>query len=93
MSSMVSVVLYGTRFCPYCVAARMLLKTKGIAFEDISVDNDRELRAQISEKSGRTTVPQIWIGDQSIGGYTELQKLALTGELDRLLNLDSTGCS
>lgn len=93
MSSMVSVVLYGTRFCPYCVAARMLLKAKGIAFEDISVDNDRELRAQISEKSGRTTVPQIWIGDQSIGGYTELQKLALTGELDRLLNLDSTGCS
>ena len=93
MSSMVSVVLYGTRFCPYCVAARMLLKTRRIAFEDISVDNDRELRAQISEKSGRTTVPQIWIGDQSIGGYTELQKLALTGELDRLLNLDSTGCS
>jgi len=90
---MVSVVLYGTRFCPYCVAARMLLKTKGIAFEDISVDNDRKLRAQISEKSGRTTVPQIWIGEQAIGGYTELQKLALTGELDRLLNLDSKECS
>jgi glutaredoxin 3 len=83
---MVSVVLYGTKFCPYCVAARMLLKTKGITFEDIAVDNDRELRAKISEQSGRSTVPQIWIGEHSIGGFTELQKLALTGDLDQLLS-------
>ena len=75
---MLSVVLYGTRFCPYCIAARRLLNKKNIQFEDIAVDNNPELRSQISEKSGRTTVPQIWIGEQPIGGYTELQKLALT---------------
>lgn len=86
---MLSVVLYGTRFCPYCIAARRLLNKNNIPFEDIAVDNNPELRSQISEKSGRTTVPQIWIGEQPIGGYTELQKLALTGELYRLLNLDT----
>ena len=90
---MLSVVLYGTRFCPYCIAARRLLNKNNIQFEDIAVDNNPELRSQISEKSGRTTVPQIWIGEQPIGGYTELQKLALTGELDRLLNADTTECS
>lgn len=90
---MLSVVLYGIRFCPYCIAARRLLNKKNIQFEDIAVDNNPELRSQISEKSGRTTVPQIWIGEQPIGGYTELQKLALTGELDRMLNADTTECS
>ncbi len=87
---MVSVVLYGTKFCPYCIAARMLLNKKGIIFEDIAVDNDSELRATVSEKSGQHTVPQIWIGDQFIGGYTELNKLALAGDLDQLLNFDTT---
>jgi glutaredoxin 3 len=93
MNSIPSVVLYGTKFCPYCVAARMLLKSRGIAFENIPVDNDSELRAKISQKSGRTTVPQIWIGEQAIGGFTELKHMAVTGELDRLLSLNSTGCS
>ena len=87
---MQSVVLYGTRFCPYCIAARRLLNKKNIPFEDIAVDNNPELRAQISEKSGRTTVPQIWIGEQAIGGYTELQKLASAGELDPMLHTDTT---
>ena len=90
---MQSVVLYGTRFCPYCIAARRLLNKKNIPFEDIAVDNNPELRAQISEKSGRTTVPQIWIGEQAIGGYTELQKLASAGELDPMLQTDTTECS
>jgi glutaredoxin 3 len=93
MNPTASVVLYGTRFCPYCVAARMLLKSKRIAFEDIAVDNNRELRAEISQKSGRTTVPQIWVNNRAIGGFTELQTMALTGELDRLLDLDTTGAS
>lgn len=89
---MVSVVLYGTKFCPYCIAARMLLNKKAINFEDIALDNDSELRATVSARSGHRTVPQIWIGEQFIGGYTELKKLALTGDLDQLLNLDTTRC-
>lgn len=79
------VVLYGTKFCPYCVAARSLLNAKGIAFDDIAVDNNRALRAQIAERSGQHTVPQIWLGEQHIGGYTDLYKLESGGDLDRLL--------
>jgi len=85
-----SVVLYGTKFCPFCVAARLVLSAKGIHFQNISVDNNRELRAKIAHRSGRSTVPQIWIGAQHIGGYTDLQKLALTGDLDQLLNANPT---
>jgi glutaredoxin 3 len=79
------VVLYGTKFCPYCIAARSLLNAKGIAFDDIAVDNNRALRAQIAERSGQHTVPQIWLGEQHIGGYTDLYKLESGGDLDRLL--------
>jgi len=85
---MMSVILYGTKFCPFCVAARQLLKIKEVDFQDISVDNRRDLRAEIAERSGRNTVPQIWIGETHIGGYTDLQNLALTGDLERLLNAD-----
>jgi glutaredoxin 3 len=90
---MQSVVLYGTRFCPYCIAARRLLNRENIPFEDIAVDNNPELRLQISERSGQTTVPQIWIGKQAIGGYTELQMLASSDELYQLFNTDTTECS
>ena len=86
---MMSVVLYGTKFCPFCVAARRMLSDKGINFKDIPVDNNRELRAEMANKCGRKTVPQIWIGEQHIGGYTDLQQLALTGDLDQLINTNS----
>jgi len=79
------VILYGTKFCPYCIAARSLLNAEGIPFEDIAVDNNFELRSQIAERSGQHTVPQIWFGEQHIGGYTDLHKLASGGDLDRLL--------
>ena len=79
------VVLYGTKFCPYCIAARSLLNAKGIAFDDIAVDNNLDLRSQIAARSGQNTVPQIWFGEQHIGGYTDLHKLATSGDLDRLL--------
>jgi glutaredoxin 3 len=77
--------MYATRFCPFCVMARRLLKAKGVAFEEIAVDGCTELRAQMREKSGRYTVPQIWIGARHIGGYEEIADLERRGELDPLL--------
>ena len=83
---MSKVTLYGTRFCPYCIAARRLLASRAIDFEDISVDNDRALRQHMEQISGRNTVPQIWVGETHIGGYTELAALANSGQLDNLLD-------
>ena len=80
-----AVVMYSTRFCPYCVAARRLLTEKAVSFEDIPVDGDTKLRRQMSERAGRRTVPQIWIGDRHVGGFTDLAALDRSGELDRLL--------
>jgi glutaredoxin 3 len=80
------IVIYGTQFCPYCVAARQLFDAEGIEYKYIAVDNDPDLRDNISQRSGQRTVPQIWIGEQHIGGFTDLRKLALNGELDHLLN-------
>lgn len=83
---MSEVVLYGTRLCPYCVAARRLLRRKGMEFQDIPVDGDRALRRRIAERSGRSTVPQIWIGEHHVGGYTDLLDLERSGQLDALLS-------
>ena len=83
---MSNVIVYGTQYCPYCVAARQLLSAKGIEYNYIPVDNNRDLRAEIAERSGQSTVPQIWIGEQHIGGFTDLRQLAITGDLDRLLS-------
>ena len=77
--------MYTTRFCPYCVAARRLLAGKGVEFEDIAVDGNTELRRQMSDLAGQHTVPQIWIGDTHVGGYTDLAALDRSGRLDALL--------
>lgn len=79
------VTIYSTRFCPYCVAAKQLLNSKDISFEDIPVDGDAQLRRKMTELSGQRTVPQIWIGETHVGGYTDLAALERRGELDRLL--------
>lgn len=79
------VVLYTTRFCPYCTRARALLVRKGVEFNDIPVDADPERRAEMQARSGRRTVPQIWIGDYHVGGFDELAALELEGSLDELL--------
>ncbi|MDC0172778.1 glutaredoxin 3 [Gammaproteobacteria bacterium] len=83
---MPQVLLYGTRFCPFCAAARHLLTAKNVQYDDISVDDDQTLRAKIFTQSGQRTVPQIWIGETHIGGYSELQALETKGELDLLLS-------
>jgi glutaredoxin 3 len=83
---MSNVIVYGTRYCPYCVAATQLLSSKGVEYKYVAVDNDRGLRAEIAKRSGQSTVPQIWIGKQHIGGFTDLNRLAQSDSLDNLLN-------
>jgi len=79
------VTLYTTRTCPYCIAAKRLLDSKGVAYRDIAVDGNRELRAEMEQRSGRYTVPQIWIGERHIGGCDDLYALDRAGQLDALL--------
>jgi len=83
---MATVVMYTTQQCPFCVRAKALLRHKGVPFEEIDVSDDDVLRLQMVERAGgRRTVPQIFINDQSIGGFEELYALEQQGELDRLL--------
>ena len=78
--------IYTTRFCPYCIRAKHLLKKKGIKFKEIGVDGDRKLRAKMTQlANGATSVPQIWIGDRHIGGCDQLMELDYTGQLDELI--------
>ena len=82
---MSAVTLYTTRFCPYCIRARRLLDAKGVEYTDIAVDDEPEKRVEMMQRSGRRTVPQIWIGERHIGGCDELHALDRRGELDGLL--------
>ncbi|KGE03897.1 glutaredoxin 3 [Pseudohaliea rubra] len=85
----VPVTVYSTRFCPYCIAARRLLTGKGVTFEEIAVDGNAALRAEMTAKAGRHTVPQIWVGEQHVGGFDELAALDRAGRLDALLGLST----
>ncbi|RMD71028.1 MAG: glutaredoxin 3 [Gammaproteobacteria bacterium] len=82
---MPNVVVYLTRHCPYCVHAKRLLDRKGVAYTVIDVGKDPSLRKEMVAKSGRTTVPQIFIDDRPVGGYDDLVELDREGQLDRLL--------
>ena len=79
------VIIYGNASCPYCGAARMLLTKKSVEFEDISVTGDGALFEEMLQKSGRRSVPQIFIDDHHVGGFDELDALNRSGELDKLL--------
>ncbi|SEG31594.1 glutaredoxin 3 [Bosea lathyri] len=80
------VTIYTTSWCPYCTAAKALLTKKGIAFDEIGVDGKPELRqAMTARAGGRTSVPQIFIGDHHVGGSDDLHALEARGELDTLL--------
>ncbi len=81
-----TIVMYSTEQCPFCLAARMLLKKKGVEFKDVLVSQDPGLRARMEQLSGRKTVPQIFINDESIGGFDELYSLDKQGGLDELLS-------
>lgn len=78
--------MYATAVCPYCVRAERLLQSKGVtAIEKVRVDLDPARRQEMMEKTGRRTVPQIWIGDRHVGGFDDLAELDHAGELDKLL--------
>ena len=85
MPAQAAVVMYTTRFCPYCMRARQLLDAKGVAYTDIPVDGDPARRAEMEAASGRHTVPQIWVADTHVGGFDDLWLLEQRGLLDGLL--------
>lgn len=82
---MAQVTIYTTPICPYCQMAKQLLARKGVAFEEIDVMRQPALRAEMEAKSGRSTVPQIWIGERHVGGCDDLYELDARGGLDPLL--------
>jgi glutaredoxin 3 len=80
------VVMYSTAVCPYCTMAERLLKSKGVnEIEKIRVDLDPQVREAMMLKTGRRTVPQIYIGDTHVGGFDDLSALDRAGKLDALL--------
>jgi glutaredoxin 3 len=80
-----TIEMYTTNWCGYCERARQLLRSKGAGFREISVEGQPELRAEMIERSGRRTVPQIFIGTRHVGGSDELAELDQAGALDALL--------
>ena len=84
---MAKIEIYSKEWCPYCTKAKALLRSKQLEYEEIDVTEDAVLEQQMVERSRRRTVPQIFIDEQSIGGYDDLAQLNATGELDQLLNL------
>jgi len=85
MAPEAKVIIYTAPSCGYCSAAKNLFRSKGIQFEEIDLGSNPELRQQVMERSGRRTVPQIFVADQSLGGYDDVAALNKSGELDRLL--------
>jgi len=87
---MASIEIYTTPYCPYCIAAKELLRRKGVEFVEIDVAGDRALRARMVERAGgRMTVPQIFIGKTHVGGCDDLYALDDAGGLDPLLAGDA----
>ncbi len=85
MGETARVVMYCTRICPYCTMADQLLERKGVKAEKIHVDELPEQRVEMVRITGRTTVPQIFIGQTHVGGFTDLAELDRSGKLDALL--------
>lgn len=80
------ITMYATRYCPYCVHAERLLRAKGaVDIDKIRIDESPQRRAEMMARTGRRTVPQIYIGERHVGGYDDLVALDRAGELDRLL--------
>lgn len=79
------ITVYFTEWCPYCRRARNLLTAKGATLQEINVEDDPKFREEMIARSGRRTVPQIFIGEQHVGGCDDVFALDKSGELDRLL--------
>lgn len=83
---MPSVTLYTTRHCPYCLNAKALLTRKGVVATEIDIESSPQLLAEMMHRTGRRTVPQIYIGERHIGGFDDLAALERRGELTGLLH-------
>jgi glutaredoxin 3 len=81
-----TVVMYATGWCPYCQRARKLLEKKGVAYTEIDIESGPEKRAEMQSRSGRRSVPQIFIGDTHVGGSDDLHELEAQGKLDAMLS-------
>jgi glutaredoxin 3 len=79
---MTTVTIYTKPTCPFCIAAKALLKRKGVAFNEISIEGDRDAAISLAGRTGRGTVPQIFVGTEHIGGYDDLEAFENAGNLD-----------
>jgi len=82
---MPEIIIYTSNLCPYCTMAKRLLSAKGADYKELNVDTTAGLREEMMQKTKRRTVPQIYIGEQHIGGFDDLRALDLKKELDQLL--------
>ncbi len=83
---MSEIEIYTKGYCGYCFAAKRLLTKKSLEFKEIAIDRDLALQAEMIQRSGQRTVPQIFINGRSVGGYTEISQLDRSGQLDELLS-------
>ena len=84
---MAKIEIYSAGYCPYCFAAKNLLKQKGVEYIEYPVDQEADLRAEMESRSGRRTVPQIFIDDEHIGGFDDISALDKSGGLDSKLGI------
>ena len=80
------IVMYSRAACPFCVAARNMFKSKNVNWTEVSLDAESDKRAEMISRTGRKTVPQIFIGDFHVGGFDDLDALEQSGDLERILN-------
>ncbi len=85
MTAQPKITIYTTPYCPYCHAAKALLKKKGVAFDEIDVQDSTRRQQMMLRSNGRRTVPQIFIGEQHVGGSDDIHELDRRGQLDPLL--------
>ena len=83
---MKDVIIYTTKTCPYCYKAKSLLKSLDVSYQEVSVDFNPKLRAEMASRAGKTSVPQIWFGEEHIGGCDDLHELNAAGNLLKALN-------
>jgi glutaredoxin 3 len=79
------VTIYTTAYCPFCSRAKRLLEKKGVVYQEIDAEGDDGLRAWLSEKTGQLTVPQVFVGERSLGGFSDIDALDRKGKLDPIL--------
>ncbi|RZF23902.1 glutaredoxin 3 [Paraburkholderia sp. UYCP14C] len=86
---MSAITIYTTPTCPYCVAAKALLKNKGLSYKEVNLQSDRAAAVALMERTGRRSVPQIFIGETHVGGFDDLNALETAGRLDPLLEANA----